>query len=554
MARPRIRVIPLGGVGEIGKNCTLVEYRGDMVLIDLGTKFPEEEMRGIDLIVPDITYVRERIDRFRGILLTHGHEDHIGGIPYLLPQLKARAPIPIYGSALSIAFVEAKLDEMGISNLAEFHVVEPRQRYKLGGHLEAEFITVTHSIPGSFVVGLRTALGWVVHTGDFKFDPTPPLGPPTDEVRLREIGDEGVLALLSDTVRVERPGYTPSEVVVGETLFRIISEAQGRVIMTTFASNITRIDQAIRAAYRNGRKVAIAGRSMEQSTNVATDLHYLTPPDDLIQALDVAMKLPPDKVLLVTTGSQGEATAALARIASGEHPVIKLSRGDTVILSATPVPGNEESVAQTIDQLFRRGAKVYYAAIEPTIHVSGHASREELIFMVRLVRPRFCIPIHGEYRHLALYRQLAFELGYKDAEVIIPELGGVISIGRDSIRREGMVKSSAVLVDIIGNRNVILREEDKVAASGVIIATLIVNRDTGKLLAAPDVSAQQLDGQVSEKTLKKAADELKTFFEKRQKGGFSYGYLVSRTKRVLARSIYHEARIRPMILPIIAEF
>lgn len=553
MARPRIRVIPLGGVGEVGKNCTLFEYRGDIVLIDMGTKFPEEEMRGIDLIVPDISYLRERLDKFRGILLTHGHEDHIGGIPYLLPQLKSRAPVPIYGSALSIAFVEAKLDEMGITHLAEFHVVEPRKRYKLGANLEAEFVTITHSIPGSFVIGLRTPLGWVVHTGDFKFDPTPPLGPPTDEERLREIGDEGVLALLSDTVRVERPGFTDSEVVVGETLDRIIGEAGSRVIITTFASNITRIDQAIQAAHKHGRKVAVAGRSMEQSTRVATDLHYINPPDGLIQPLDVAMKLPPEQVLLVTTGSQGEATAALARIASGEHPVIRLSRGDTVILSATPVPGNEESVSQTIDQLFRRGAKVYYAAIEPTIHVSGHASREELIFMVRLIRPRFCIPIHGEYRHLALYQQLAFELGYSEAQVVIPELGGVISIGRDTIRREGTIKSGAVLVDIIGNRNVILREEEKVAASGVVIATLIVNRETGKLLASPDVSAQQLDGQVSEKTLKRASEELKTFFEKRQKGGFSYGYLVSRTKSVLARSIYHEAKIRPMILPIIAE-
>jgi ribonuclease J len=317
MARPRVRVIPLGGVGEVGKNLTVIEYRSDLIIVDAGTKFPEDEMRGVDLIVPDISYVIERANKLRGILITHGHEDHIGGLPFLLPQLKKFAPIPIYGSGLAIALIRAKLEEMGVTDLAELHVVEPKEIYSLGKHFEAEFIPVTHSIPGSFVIGLKTDLGWIVHTGDFKFDPTPPLGPPSDEERMREIGDEGVLLLLSDAVRVEREGHTPSEAIVSDTLYRVMGEAEGRVVLTTFASNILRIDQAIRAGYRHGRKVAITGRSMEQSTRVAQEIGYLDPPKDTIVPIEVAMKLPRDQALLITTGSQGEASAALARIASG---------------------------------------------------------------------------------------------------------------------------------------------------------------------------------------------------------------------------------------------
>lgn len=553
MARPRVRVTPLGGVGEVGKNMTIYEYRGDMIMVDAGAKFPEEEMRGVDLIVPDIRYVTERIDRLKAILLTHGHEDHIGALPYLLPELKRRAPIPILGSDLAIAYVEAKLAETGITDLADLQVVEPGHGYRLGQHFTAEFVPVTHSIPGSFAIALNTPLGWCVHTGDYKFDPTPPLGPPTDEARLREIGDEGVLVLLSDAVRVERPGRTPSEAIVSETLYRRIGDAKGRVVLTTFASNITRIDQAIRAGYRHGRKVAISGRSMEQSTRIAQQLGYLNPPDDVILPVDIATKLPRDKVLFLTTGSQGEASAALARIASGEHPAIRLSKGDTVIFSATPVPGNEETVSQTIDQLFRRGIDVVYSAIEPTIHVSGHSHRDELTYMLQLIRPRFCVPIHGEYRHLALYQELAMSLGYREDQILIPDLGAAMSFGRESARREGTVTSGAILVDIIGNRNFILRQRDEIAKSGVVIVTLIVDRENSQLIAGPDVSAQGLDGQIDDRVLEQAADELRKFLEKRQKGGLSYGYLMSRTKNIVSRQVFRHAKIRPMIMPVISE-
>lgn len=553
MPRPRIRAVPLGGVGEVGKNLTVVEYRGDLVIIDAGAKFPEDEMRGIDLIVPDISYVLERINKLRGILLTHGHEDHIGGLPYLLPLLKAAAPVPIYGSALAIAFTEAKLDEAGVLGLADLHVIEPAKRYRFGKSFEAEFINVTHSIPGSFAIALKTPIGWVVHTGDYKFDPTPPLGQPTDEARLREIGDEGVVLLLTDAVRVERPGHTPSEAVVSETLYRVIGEAKGRVVLTTFASNITRLDQAIRAGYRHGRKVAVSGRSMEQSTRIAMDLGYMNPPDGVLVPIDIAMKLPPKQALILTTGSQGEAGAALARVASGEHQFIRLSKGDTVIFSATPVPGNEESVSQTIDLLFKRGFDVVYSALEPTIHVSGHASRDELKLMLRLIRPRFVMAIHGEYRHLSLYRQLALEQGLNDSQIFVAELGGIFSFGRDFGRRDGLAKSGSVLVDIINNRQVILRNRDEIAASGFIVASLVVDHESRQLITGPTIIAQGLDGQIDPKVLRRAEQELQKFLERRQKGGFSTGYLVSRTKGVLSRQIYRQTKMHPLILPIVSE-
>jgi ribonuclease J len=557
MARPRLRVIPLGGIGEVGKNMMVVEYRSDIVMIDSGTKFPEEEMRGIDLIIPDISYVVENIRRFRAILITHGHEDHIGSLPYILPQLKEIAPIPIYGSPLALAFARSKLDEARVSHLADFMPIQAGIVYHVGSHFDVEFVPVTHSIPGSMAISVSSPVGRMIHTGDFKFDPTPPLGPRTDEDRLREMGDEGTLALFSDTVRIERTEATPSEATVSATLDRIIGEAKGRVILTSFASNILRLEQAMRIGAQHGRKTAVVGRSMEQSVSVAIDLGYIQPAPGTFLPIDQVSKLPKEQILILTTGSQGEASAALARMASGDHPAIRITEGDTVILSATPVPGNEETVAQTIDNLFRRGASVCYSAIEPSIHVSGHAGADELRHMIDILRPTFCIPIHGEYRHLHLYKQMAIKAGIPENHVMIPDSGVPISFSRGDMRKEAAVEYGSVLVDALGNdryRNVVLRRRDELAKAQVIIATVVVDLERGVLIAGPELTGKGFDDEDSQKLIYLAEQELRGYLERQlKKGGMSYGYLVGRVKDVVARYIFQKTKLRPMILPVVTE-
>lgn len=550
-----MRVIPLGGVGEIGKNMTVVEYGNDLVVIDCGGKFPEEAQRGIDLVIPDVRYVRDRLANLRAILITHGHEDHIGGLPYIIPQLKRRTPIPIYGSPLAIGFVERKLAEYRLESQVTYHTVMPGEQVQLGA-LTAEFIHVAHSIPDTNAIAIHSPVGTIVDTADFKFDPTPVMGGPADIERLRRIGDRGVLALLSDTVRVESTGSTPSERVVLETMERVIREARGQVIIATFASNISRIHMALLGAQKCGRKVAVAGRSMEQNTAVALDLGYLDPPEGLLLPLDEIMKLPRNQRVLVITGSQGEAAAALARIAAGDHRKIRVGDGDVVLVSATPIPGNEETVSNTIDNLFRRGARVVYSSLERGVHVSGHAGRDELRRMLQLVRPRYAVPIHGEYRHMVLYRDLCAEVGIPKERVLLPEIGGVLEFTRDSAKQRGRVPAGSLLVDRFGDRgggHAILRDREHLADDGVVFVMVAVDRESGKLIAGPHLVAKDVHRDLQNGALLEAEQELRRALERQSAGEPQYGYLVQRAKEIVARSLYRRSKIRPLILPMLTE-
>lgn len=555
MPHGRLRVIPLGGVNEIGKNMTAVEFERDLLLLDCGAKFPEEEQRGVDLIIPDITYIKQRRRSLRAILITHGHEDHIGGVPYVISQLKGGSPIPIYGSPLALGFIERKLQEHRLSKHVSLHPVQPGQRVELG-RLTAEFIHVTHSIPDTNAIAIHSPVGTIVDTADFKFDPSPVMGAPTDEARLKKLGDAGVLALFSDTVRIESAGRTPSERLVLETMDRVIAGAKAQVIVTTFASNISRLHMALLAAQKYGRKVAVAGRSMEQNTEVALELGYLDPPPGLLLPLDQVLRLPKEQRVLVITGSQGEAAAALARIAAAEHAKIRIGAGDVVLVSATPVPGNEETVAKTIDNLFRRGAEVVYNAVDRGVHVSGHAGRDELRQMLQLLRPRYAVPIHGEFRHMSLYRKLCGEVGIPRERVLLPEIGGMLEFTSKKSFQTGRVPAGSVLVDRLGDRRegqVVLRDRAHLADDGVVVVTIVIDRETGDLIAGPDLVAKGLRPDLRDGALVEAENDLRKALGRRPKGEPQYGYLIQRAKEVVGKSLYRRSKSRPMILPVVTE-
>lgn len=552
-----LRVIPLGGVGEVGKNMTAVECGQDIVLLDAGGKFPEEEQRGIDLIIPDITFIKERMRNFRGILLTHGHEDHIGGLPYIIPQLEMHdgGKVPIYGTPLALGFVDRKLSEVRLDDKVELHPVHSGSRVQLGS-IEAEFIHVTHSIPDACAIAIHTPIGTIVDTGDFKFDPTPVMGGPTDEKRLERIGRDGVLALFSDTVRVEMAGSTPSEKVVHDTFVEEIGKAKGQVIIATFASNVSRVLMALHAAEKHGRKVAVAGRSMEQNSRVAMDLGYLDPPEGLFVSLEELLRMPKEKRVIVSTGSQGEAAAALSRIAAGEHPKIRVSHGDTIIVSATPIPGNETTVSDTLNNLFRLGVDVVYSALDRGVHVSGHAGRDELRKMIDLLKPTYTVPIHGEFRHMALYRELSVEAGIRRDHVLLPEIGGVIEFTKDSANQRGRVKAGNILVDRLGDRNAaqtVLRTRDDLTDQGFVVVTLIVDRANGDLVAGPYLIGKGLAKELNNGALKEAENEVKRMLGRRKEGAPQLGYAIQRIKETVGKALYRRSRTRPLILPIVTE-
>lgn len=551
--RTKIRIIPLGGMNEIGKNITAIEYKDDIVIIDCGLKFPDEDMFGIDIVIPDISYLLKNSEKIKGIFLTHGHEDHIGALPYVLRQLN----VPVYGTKLTLGIVETKLKEHGLLSSTELIRVKPKDIVKLS-NVSVEFIKTNHSIADSVAIAIHTPLGVVLHTGDFKIDYTPIDGEIMDFGRLAELGRKGVLVMMADSTNVERPGYTMSEKVVGETFLRLFGKAKGRIIVATFASNVHRIQQIITAAQEYGRKVAVSGRSMENIVQVAIELGYLTIDKDTLIPVDQISKYPNEKVIVITTGSQGEPMSALARMAASEHRKINVIPGDTVIISATPIPGNEKLVSKVVNQLFKKGAEVIYDSLEK-IHVSGHACQEELKLMQLLVRPKYFIPAHGEYRHLKKHGELAVNLGLPEKNLMICENGDVIELTRSYIKKNGTVSSGQVFVDGLGVGdvgNIVLRDRKHLSQDGILTVVVTIEKQSGKVMAGPDIISRGfVYVRESEGLMEEAREIVRCVLKEcEEKQITDWATLKSKMRDELREFLYEKTKRKPMILPIIMEF
>jgi len=547
MPKPRLKIIPLGGLSEIGKNMMVIEYDDDIIIIDAGLMFPEEGMFGIDLVIPDISYLLEKQDKIRGIIVTHGHEDHIGALPYLLPHQNA----PIYSTKLTRGLISVKLKERKALSGAKLKVVPYGEKVTLG-KFRIEFFPVCHSIPDSAGLIIYTPPGIIIHSGDFKLDYTPVGGEPTALSRLAQVGGQGVLLLLSDSTYAELPGYTQSERVVGETLDRVMAEAPGRVIVTTFSSLVSRVQQVIDAAAKHERRVFIVGRSMSDTARMALDLGYLRAPDGILGRIDEVRGMPHNKIVFVTTGSQGEPTSALVRIANRDHRQIHIIRGDTVVISATPIPGNEGLVNKTVDNLFKQGAQVLYDRVAP-VHVHGHASQEELKLLLNIVKPKFFMPIHGEYRHLSLHARLAESVGIPTSNIFMLEDGDVLELGPQAGKITGKVTSSNVYVDglSVGDiGSVVLRDRRMLSKDGIVMVIIAVNRQTGKLVGRPDiVSRGFVDTRESKHMLDESRDLVARVLDHGGTRPSDWGFINTKVRDTLNRFYYEQTRRRPMVLP-----
>ena len=551
MAKEKLMVIPLGGLGEIGKNMTVFQYGEDILVLDAGLAFPDDDMFGIDLVIPDMSYLIENKEKVRAVVITHGHEDHIGGLSYLLNEID----VPVYATKLVCGLIEGKLKENHITNYT-LNEVKHGDEVQVGC-LKVGFIATNHSIPDASAIYIKTPVGTVVHTGDFKIDQTPVDGNLMDVHKFAELGHRGVLLLMSDSTNAERPGYTESEMIVGSAFRKAFTEAKGRIILATFASNISRIQQAINTAVQFHRKVTVLGRSMVNNVQIAIDLGYLEVPEGVLIDPDEMNRYPADQLLVLTTGSQGEPMAGLSRMASNNHRTVNIMPGDTVVISASPIPGNETSVGRTIDNLMKLGAHVV-AGKEKKIHVSGHASQEELKIMLNLVRPKYFIPVHGEYRMLKQHGEIAEMMGVKKDHVLIGDNGQVFEFSNRTGRKANRVNAGRVFVDGLGVGdvgNIVIRDRQQLAQEGMVIVVMTLAKGTCHTLSGPDiVSRGFVYVRDSEELMNEAHDKVAAVLARCEAGKIrEWAVIKSQVRDTLSRYLFEKTRRRPMILPIIME-
>ncbi len=549
----KLKIIPLGGLDEIGKNLTAIEYGNEIIMVDCGMAFPDDDMPGIDMVINDITYLEKNWSKIKGIFLTHGHEDHIGGLPYFLKAIN----VPVYGTRLTIGLVEHKLKEHNLLSQVKLIRVKYGNTIKAGQNFSVEFIRTNHSIADSAALAIKTPVGTVIHMGDFKIDSTPIVGDMIDLARFGELGKEGVLALMSDSTNVERKGYAMSERSVGERFEQIFKGCNKRIIVATFASNVHRVQQIIDAAAKNGRKVAVSGRSMENIVEISILLGYMKVPEGVLINIDNIKKYRPNQVVIITTGSQGEPMSALTRMAFSDHRKVEVTKDDLIIISATPIPGNEKSVSNVVNELFKIGADVIYRALAE-VHVSGHACQEELKLILALTKPKYFIPVHGEHRHLVLHKELAASVGIPHKNSFVLSNGQVLELDTHSAKLAGMVPAGKILVDGLGVGdvgNIVLRDRKHLSEDGLIIVVVTISHDSKEMVSRPDVISR---GFVYVREAESLIDGVRSvaaqsITECLGKRNMDWSILKSSMKSSVAHYIYEQTKRSPMILPIIEE-
>ncbi len=551
--KSKLKIIPLGGLHEIGKNITVFEYENEIVVVDCGISFPEDDMLGVDLVIPDITYLEKNVDKIKGLVITHGHEDHIGAIPYILKKIN----IPIYATKLTVGLIKNKLEEHKLVKSTKLIEVKQGQQIKFGKNFKVEFIRSSHSIPDSVMLAITTPAGTVLHTGDFKVDYTPIDGKIMDFGRIAELGNKGILALMADSTNSERKGFTMSENSVGEVFDKLFLHCTKRIVVATFASNVHRVQQIVNSAVKNNRKVAVCGRSMINMITTARELGYIDCPENIFIDIDMIKNYPDEQLVIITTGSQGEPMSALTRMATGEHRKVKITQNDLIIISATPIPGNEKYVSRVIDDLMQLGAEVVYSSLED-IHVSGHACQEEQKLIMALAKPKYFIPVHGEYRQLIAHSETAQSMGISSENILMMTNGRVLEIGEDKAEFTGTVQNGRVLVDGLGVGDVgsiVLRDRQHLSQDGLIIIVLTMDSNTGEVVSGPEVISR---GFVYVRESENLMDEIKSVvkFEVRQceeRGIRDWTTIKSVTREHLRDYIFTKTKRNPMIIPIIME-